>query len=148
MHSRATLCFQHILLLTILSQTSPGSRNPSLQLLFLFHKHFLILVPYNLLAFAPSTIFNKLYSASLGKLLEFQFFKFLLESLSFQHDTRDKYYRENTKNISFIVLTLFLSPFLSVPFFLPSLISFFLPSFYFDEYSTFSSMNYEVRDIF
>ena len=141
------MCFQHILLPTILSQTSPTSRNPSLQSsVFLFHTHFLILVPYNLLAFAPSTIFNKLYSASLGKLFEFQVFKFLLESLSFQHDTRDKYYRENTKNISVIVLTLPFS--LSFCSFLPSLISFFLPSFYFDKYSTFSSMNYEVRDIF
>lgn len=96
-HFRATLCFQHILLPTILSQTSPTSRNPSPQPLFLFHTHFLILVLYNLLAFAPSTILNKLHSASLGKLFEFQVFKFLLESLSFQHDTWDKCYRENTK---------------------------------------------------
>lgn len=97
LHFRATLYFQHILLPTILSQTSPTSRNPSPQPLFLFHTHFLILVPYNLLAFAPSTIFNKLHSASLGKLFEFQVFKFLLESLSFQHDTWDKCYTENAK---------------------------------------------------
>ena len=102
---QGTLCFQHILLPTILSQTSPTSRNPSPQPLFRFHIHFLILVPYNLLAFAPSTILNQLHSASLGKLFEFQVFKFSLESLRSEERWEDPLEEDMATHFSILAWT-------------------------------------------